>query len=65
MNFSETDLIRKKPIRILLSMISLVFIITGTRHFEIFRNWKGIVVLFMGVGLLFLIINAYEELLYE
>jgi len=63
--YSENDLIRKPIVRQITILISIFCIIIGTRHFSYFGGWKGIIVIFIGCGLLAMLYFAYEDLLQE
>lgn len=63
--YSRKDLIRKPITRLIIFSISLFCIIVGIRHWDYFHDWKGLVVLVLGIFLLGKLHLAYENLLEE
>ena len=66
--YSDKDLIRKPITRQIIILISIFCIIIGTRSVDYHgfpNDWKGILVIFIGCGLLTGLHFAYENLLTE
>lgn len=63
--YSDDDLIRNRWTRLIISGFSMISLVIGTKHFVLFSNWKGILVVFMGIALQYGLVIAYENLLGE
>jgi hypothetical protein len=63
--YSDKDLIRKLWTRLIISGLSMICLVIGTKHFVLFFDWKGILVVFMGIALQYGLVTAYENLLEE
>jgi cytosine/uracil/thiamine/allantoin permease len=65
MTYSDKDLIRKRWMRYIIFIVSLICLVVGVRHWDYFHNWKGILVSLWGVTMFYFLIIAYENLLEE